>query len=585
MQKEKVLLITGLPGIGKTTLAEILLYEKAKFKFKIYLINTIREAEDVISKNDNDKQLFYFDDFLGEVYYQILTGSQKESEISRFVDRIKHTPNKYIILSTRTVIFTQARAKSEKIKRSRIDSGKYEVILNSYSKLEKARILYNHLYFQDIDKPLFDAIIENKFYNEIINSKSYTPRIIEFITDKKRIENFNKEEYLNFILKNLKNPEEIWNDSFQNQIEYFDRCLLFTMFSFQRGITENLLIEAYKERLNYEKVYNNKQFNSEQFNDSVKNLLNGFIISSIIDLDNNVKQFSFINPSVSDFILGYLNQNYEAKKAVILSIKYIEQLEIFNPDKNQFKIEPELQEIIKNKISESKYDSIEKYKEFRLEGYYLAILIKHCKAIDIDSVLLKHLKAINLNYIWWIRKEVEYVLENIENRPQSIEYIKNNFFSIMEKYIEELDDIDRSLKIPIIFKKFGFNFQRFYEEETSHDKLIDLISRVVTNHEKELMSSYKDSVETWDDYDNLIYDKLNDIKRDLFNELCPDTTLDIPRHFEDEELKKQIKINENDFQASIKREKNRDSYYEQLQYKANIENTKIADLFYRKTIE
>jgi signal recognition particle GTPase len=51
LQKEKVLLITGEPGVGKTTLAEVLLYKKAKDKFKIYLISNIREAEDSLAPN------------------------------------------------------------------------------------------------------------------------------------------------------------------------------------------------------------------------------------------------------------------------------------------------------------------------------------------------------------------------------------------------------------------------------------------------------------------------------------------------------------------------------------------------------
>jgi len=36
LQKEKLLLIKGQPGIGKTTLAEIILFERAKNNYKIY---------------------------------------------------------------------------------------------------------------------------------------------------------------------------------------------------------------------------------------------------------------------------------------------------------------------------------------------------------------------------------------------------------------------------------------------------------------------------------------------------------------------------------------------------------------------
>lgn len=85
-------------------------------------------------------------------------------------------------------------------------------------------------------------------------------------------------------------------------------------------------------------------------------------MSSIIDLDKNIKICSLVNPSLSDFILGYLKQNYEAKKTLIKSIKFIEQLDFFNPDKSQIKLEKELQEVIKDKISRKTLESSNEYR-------------------------------------------------------------------------------------------------------------------------------------------------------------------------------------------------------------------------------
>ena len=581
LEKEKILLITGLPGIGKTTLAEVLLYEKAKSDYKIYWINKIRDAEDVISQDETEKQIFYFDDFLGEVYYEILTGSQNESEIAGFVDRIKHTPNKYIILSTRTVIFEQAKAKSEKIKRSRIETGKYEIKLNNYSNLEKAQILYNHIYFRNLKDELFDAVIHNQFYKIIIKHKSYTPRIIEFITDENRVNNFNKEEYLTFIKHNLDHPEEIWNYSFSKQIDYFDRCFLITLFTFQRGINENILNQAFESRLEYEKNFNNKEFDSEQFNNSVKSLLNGFIMSSIIDLDKNIKICSLINPSLSDYILGYLNQNYEVKKALIMSIKFIEQLDFFNPDKSQIKLEKELQEEIKNKIYEKKLISSDEYKEYKYDGLCLEVLIKYCRKVDVDDIFLEILNKINLNNIWWIRHNLQYVFENIENCPKSEKHLMDNFNLIINSYIEKIDDIEVAIKLPIFFERFNYDFESYTDSEEGQLKIIDLISNLVVKSEEDLISSHKDSIFNIEEIDDIIYNDLNDRKQRLLNELLPNTIFDIPRQFEIDDWEKQIKMNSVDEEESYRREKNRDQYYEQLEYNTKIENVKIDDLFYK----
>lgn len=586
LAREKILLITGQPGVGKTTLAEILLYEKAKSKFKVYLINTIKEAEDIISVNDKEKQVFYFDDFLGEVYYEIIAGSQKESEIANFVDRIKHTPNKFIILSTRTVILQQAKAKSEKIKRSRIETGKYEVILDSYSNLEKARILYNHLFFQSINNIFFKAIIEDNFFMWIINHKNYTPRIIEFITLKERIKSFSKFEYIEFIKKNLSHPEEIWNDSFQNQIEYLDRCLLQTIFTFQRGIEENSLIKAFERRLKFEKKINNKQISSEQFGRSVKNLLHGFIMASIVNVDNNIKQYSFINPSLSDFLISYFNKNYSIKKATVESIIFLEQLEIFNPAKEQFKFEVELQDIVKSNILKNKYDSLDEYKKYKFLGYKMEILLRFCKDVDIDHVLLNLLHKINLNEMWWIRKGFEYTLENIHRCPESRKYIEINFSYYMENYIKEIDEPEKAIKIPSFFKKFGHSFSKFIDNEKNTEKIINLITKITVDKEKSLMGAYKDDVEDWEDYDSFVYDEINDLKSNLSKKLLPKTlSFEVTRHFNKKELEDQIFKNKNEKKKAIEREAKTEDLYNEIIDKSRIENQKIADLFYINNIK
>lgn len=580
LTKEKVLVIAGQPGVGKTTLAEILLFEKAKTKSKIYLVNTIREAEDVISINPKEKQVFYFDDFLGEVYYEIIAGSQKESEISNFVDRIKLEPNKFLILSTRTVILEQARAKSEKIKRSKIDTGKYEIVLGSYTNLEKARILYNHLFFQNLNKRYLETIVEDRFYLWIITHKNYTPRIIDFITNKSKISSFSKFEYKEFVKKNIIHPEEIWHDSYLNQIEYLDRTLLQTIFTFQRGISEETLRSAFEARLDFEKKNNNKQISAEQFNKSVKNLLNGFIVTSIVNVDKNIKNFNFINPSISDFLIGYLTKNYSIKKSIIRAIVFLEQLEIFDPEKDTFKFEYELQEIVLKNIIEDKYDSIDQYKAYSFVGYKIEILIRFCKEIDIDDALVSLLNKINLNHIWWSRKGFELALENIEKCPKSKNYLKVNFESFAENYLEHIDTHEKALKVPLFFRKFGKDFNKFMEEEAYQKKFINLITKLANEKEKQLMQSYGEDIEGWDDYDNFVYEEVRRLESVLLYKFLPkEMSVEIPNHFDRDQLEEQILKNKINRKDALTREQERNTFYEEIVKKSALENDKINDLF------
>lgn len=361
LQKEKLLLITGQPGIGKTTLAEIILFDRAKNGFKIYKVENITEAEDVISPNPDDKQLFYFDDFLGANYFEIINAHKTETQLTSFIERVKTTPNKYLILTTRTIILNQAIERYEKISHSKIANQQFEIKLIDYNKYEKALILYNHLYFRKVRKELLESIIADKFYNVIIQHKNYTPRIIEFITDKARIEKLTPTTYRQFIVNNLNNPKEIWRYSFNNQIEYLDKCLLLTLFTFENDSFESSLIEAFESRMQYEKIEHNQIITANQFHESIKILLNGFISSSLYDTLPPVRGYRFINPSLTDFLIGYVFDSYPERKSIISSLVYVEQLSRFNTDKKIIPLEKELQIIIRDKISKGELYILESY--------------------------------------------------------------------------------------------------------------------------------------------------------------------------------------------------------------------------------
>lgn len=578
LEKEKLLVIIGMPGIGKTTLANVLLIDKARQGYKVYLINSIREAEDVISINPEEKQIFYFDDFLGEVYYEILTGSQKETEIAQFIDRIVSEPNKFLILSTRTVILEQARNKSEKIKRARLEIAKYEVELSNYSNLEKAKILYNHLYFRELDESYILQIIKDKFYQRIISHKNYTPRIIEFFTDKFRLQNVSVEQYREFILQNLNHPEEIWNDSINNQISYLDKCFLFTLFTFRNTVAFNItdVRRSFDKRLIYEKNVNNQPIKTNQFDDSVRNLLNGFIYIDLLSVDYKFERIRFINPSITDFLLGVLKNNENEKLAILNSLVFIEQLEIFDSSKTGISISKEQQQILLDKISYNLLESLYPWQK-PIESFYLQAIVKLCSNTNYDDVVLRILEEIDLSTP--IKDKEVYInfLKNIKNADKSIEFIKANFYKILDCLLFELDNYNLAKEIPEIFDLYGFDFAVFVESEIGNRAIIDIIMRTIEKSEKELFNSNKDSITKKNELDDLIYEELDELKDNLIENLIPGLAIEIPRQISEEEVDEQIKIN---YQNEIESEERVQNLTQYSEYDIQNEVQKIEDLFY-----
>lgn len=582
LDKKKLLLITGQPGLGKTTLADAILLERAKKGYQIYKVVSIKEAEDVISSNNETKQLFYFDDFLGETYYEILTGGQAETQITQFVDRIRSTPNKYLMLTSRTVILNQADDKSEKISRSQLLNQQYEIQLSDYSKFEKAEILYNHLYVYKVREDLFNSIIQDKFYKTIINHKGYTPRTIEFLTEPSKIENLSPTEYREFITISLNNPKEIWSRSFRNQISYFDQLFLLTLFTFRGKVSEMPLIAAYESRLNYEKVNHNQIIKANQFRESAKILLNGFIASTLIDTEKTEREYSFINPSLSDFFKGYVQDSFQERKAITSSIVYVEQLNHFDPERSSIPFEIDLQFIVKEKIINNQLDSLDEYKSYRIKGLTLQILRKYCHEIDIDKVFIEKMEELDFNETWWIKEKLIFCLLHPKNSSAIIDYIKANFSKIVDYLVKAIDEPDMARKLPEIFEKHNQKYSQYFNENKQIDNLSAMITKAANyNHRLQkniLQNSAIDLVQVDKTY-LLIHQADEALKNVLLPSIEKDITFErqIDREFWEAKIKENYVLQ----QEKIKNTEKLVHYYKNSTLTAKNEEKAIDDLFYK----
>lgn len=581
LEKQKLLVITGMPGIGKTTLANVLLLEKARQNYAVYVINSIRDAEDVISINPDEKQIFYFDDFLGDVYYQMISGSQTESEINQFINRIVTEPNKYLILSTRTVILEQAKNKSEKIKRSLIDVAKYEIKLSKYSKYDKAKILYNHLYFKNVDDKYTNEIIADKFYKKIIRHTNYSPRLIEFFTDTRRISHVDVNSFRSFIIYNLEHPEEIWSMAIKNQIDYFERCFLYTLFTFNNLPFVKDVRSAYSKRLDYEIEVNNRERTTNQFDESVKNLMNGFIYMKMTNIDYKFEYITFINPSIADFLMGDLKKNEKEKEAILNSVIYLEQLRIFDKTKTGISLSMDHQILLLEKLKSNLLESLIYSRSTTIEYLYLECIVKYCQDVNYDEVFLSVLEYLNLENPIMHKSELIYALQNLNNATKSYHKIQELFDQIIHSLIRDMDKQNQALLLPPLFEKYENSYQKYIDSDEGNNSIIELVHRVVEKYEAEIYDSNKSDILNKDDVNGLIYEEVDKMKYSLVEKLNPSLSINIPRQFSEEEIEQQISINQkNEIEA-----KDRVQSLETYSIKdTQNENEKIEDLFYSERI-
>lgn len=317
-------IISGIPGIGKTTLARVLVYYFLANDFDefIFLSDSINEA--YTAYKESTSQVFFFDDFLGRNFLDKSLNNNEEQRIAKFVDRIRRSKSKVLIFTTREYILKQAKQKYDVFEDESLEIAKCTIDLSQYTKIIRAKILYNHLYFSDLEKDYIKDLLDKESYLWIIAHRNFNPRLIETITNEKIWKNIEPSEYSNKIKAFLDNPEDIWKHVYENQISNLSKCLLAVMMS--AGLP--ILLEDLKQLIqSFAKIYSDKYgitYSEIEFNKSIRELENTFI--QIQKDETNEFAIGYQNPSVQDFLVHYFNHLDDFLSDIISSAIFYNQL-------------------------------------------------------------------------------------------------------------------------------------------------------------------------------------------------------------------------------------------------------------------
>lgn len=347
LQRLNFCVIVGVPGIGKTMLAEMLLLRYYSRKFDIVKIEgDISEASDV--DYTNRRRIFYYDDFRGQASIAEKLNKNEDQKLIDFILAIKHSKVSKLILTTREYILNQAKLVYEKIDRTRFDLETCIVDLSKYTRLNRAKILFNHIYFSDLPTQHKGALLQDRAYLRIIDHGNYSPRIIEYMTDTSRLTDIGEEDYVNRFISSLDNPEDLWRHAFLSQIFQESRDLLIVLVTLPTEVFLDDLEVAFRSYREKTIKTTNREQLAVSFKRALKEL-DGNFVAIAKSGENLIVQFQ--NPSVRDFLQNYLASSVDELRSILSSVACFDQLYWLWEHQDSRRAEPRFRELLTKKLS------------------------------------------------------------------------------------------------------------------------------------------------------------------------------------------------------------------------------------------
>lgn len=490
LEERKVIIISGGPGVGKTSLADMLSLSFMGEGYEFFEITEdINEAERLYK--ENIKQIFYYDDFLGRNFLKNGLSKNEDRRIINFMKKIMKSPSKIFIMTTREYILNQAKIDYELFNDEKIDFNKYILDVENFQDAFKAKILYNYLFFSEISRDYLKYIIDNKVYRSIINHGNYSPRLVSRMILEVNFQELDPNKYVEMFLNELDYPFSTWGHIYEKDINEYSRWILRLLM-----IMGDKPVQLDSLQINFNsfnQLFNNK-YDINAFNSAIRELEKTFI--SIKRVDGKTKErIEFKNPSIADFLIKYSNKNSADNLYLWKSTRY------FTPMFSIFNINPSKQEngklvVDRNLIPEYKRNIINRFDEYLdLQGDYSkfralnkldeARFLSQNEHEFIFNVFDKSNVIHTVEYVDLLIKykevlkslDMKNIILNLFNEADSMFDIYN-LIEINEFFSKECREIFTLLDKESILEKLVDNFINNYDYEIDYDEAISLMQTI-----------------------------------------------------------------------------------------------------------
>ncbi|WP_416864672.1 MAG: restriction endonuclease [Imperialibacter sp.] len=326
LEENKVIILTGNPGVGKTTTAMMIANFFLSKKVKDLIFLEERDYTDTLSIAEENR-LIIVDDFWGQNFSPQIKGHDTfQREFQTIIGHFTNSKNCFLILTSRDYVIRDVLKEAELETENLLNTNKHVINIEDHSREDKVKILLNHLLFYDFDLSYFQNALYNDTFEHIIKHRNYSPRHLDFFIKTYLSDGYqSRYAFYDSLFRYLDNPTAFWNDTFQKLNPTAKAILLILLVSGDPMDIKDLKSSFNDIQIKAREILNEGIIPGD-FDKEFKKL-EEFYISINQDEYYHDTSIKFQSPGIKDYLLEFLrNDGYLWIHPIILKARFFNQL-------------------------------------------------------------------------------------------------------------------------------------------------------------------------------------------------------------------------------------------------------------------